>query len=82
MATIDRYRPADNTGTPQNFVYFNAGSGVYTTPAAGTYHCCASFRCKQGGVCDFTIIRNAGNGDVVYGAFGTRVTLNNEWYSV
>ena len=31
--------------------------GVYTTPARGIYHCCASARCKQGGVCDFTIIR-------------------------
>ena len=62
-------------------MYFNAATGIYTTPAAGVYHCCATFRCKQGGVCDFTFIRNAGsNGDVVYGAFGTRVTRNNEWW--
>ena len=37
---------------------FNTGTGIYTTPLRGLYHCCASFRCRQGGVCDFTIIRN------------------------
>ena len=26
----------------------------------GGYHCCAQFRCKQGGYCDFTVIRNGG----------------------
>merc|ERR1719260_453074 len=52
---MDRYRPADNVGAAVNNAYFNAGSGTYTTPAAGVYHCCASFRCKQGGVCDFTV---------------------------
>ena len=79
-STIDRYRPADGTGAAQNFMFFDVATGIYTTPAAGVYHCCATFRCKQGGVCDFTFIRNAGsNGDVVYGAFGTRVTRNNEW---
>ena len=102
-------------------------SGVYTTPAKGVYHCCASLRhgdicqtekidrlclqlfspqniyfsidnrfillpniepcprCKQGGYCDFTAIRNAnnGNGDVVYAAFGTRNTgvWSNGWSS-
>merc|ERR1712029_1220429 len=68
---FDRYRDASNSRNDDvNFV-----NGVYTTPARGIYHCCASARCKDGGVCDFTIIRNAGNGDVVYGAFGTRNPL-------
>merc|ERR1712168_1451709 len=33
---------------------FQAGSGIFTTPAQGVYHCCAQFRCKQGGYCDYT----------------------------
>merc|ERR1711862_1024970 len=62
---------------------FGTGTGVYTVPEEGVYHCCASFRCKQGGVCDWTVIRNGGNGDVKYGAFGTRNTNsnNNGWAS-
>ena len=36
-------------------------AGIFTTPARGVYHCCASFRCKQGGYCDFTVNR-IGNG--------------------
>ena len=39
---------------------FNTGTGIYTTPERGVYQCCASFRCRQGGVCDFTIRRNDG----------------------
>merc|ERR1712212_265661 len=62
---------------------FNPGTGIFSTPLRGIYQCCASFRCKQGGVCDFTIRRNAntGNGDVVLGAFGTRGTGHggHEW---
>jgi len=49
----------------------NFANGIFTTPALGVYHCCASFRCKQGGYCDFTVIRNGGT---VYAAFGTRNT--------
>ena len=37
---------------------FNTGTGIYTTPERGVYQCCASFRCRQGGVCDFSILRN------------------------
>merc|ERR1712126_506678 len=53
-------------------------AGIFTTPARGVYHCCASFRCKQGGYCDFTVNR-VGNGagsqsGTVYAAFGTRNT--------
>ena len=69
VTLIDRYRPS--SGSVQNNVYFQGDNltimtchavtrwsgGVYTTPARGIYHCCASARCKQGGVCDFTIIR-------------------------
>ena len=55
-----------NTLVQQNTPIFDEGSGIFTTPLRGVYQCCASFRCKQGGVCDFTIIRNAGNGDVVW----------------
>eukprot|EP00091_Calanus_sinicus_P024354 TRINITY_DN866_c0_g1_i3.p1 TRINITY_DN866_c0_g1~~TRINITY_DN866_c0_g1_i3.p1 ORF type:complete len:183 (+),score=29.54 TRINITY_DN866_c0_g1_i3:237-785(+) len=67
---IDRSRATDGTAT-NNAAFSN---GVYTVPTAGTYHCCASFRCRQGGVCDWTVIRNGGSGDVVYGGFGTRNT--------
>jgi len=79
--TRDRYRPAG--GTVQDFTYFNAGTGIYTTPARGVYHCCAYFRGKQGGYYDFTFIRNAGQGDVTYAAFGTRNTgpTQNGWAS-
>merc|ERR1712098_163359 len=73
---IDRSRAAGST-TPINDAAFGTGTGIYTVPQAGTYHCCASFRCKQGGVCDFTVIRNAGSGDVTWGAFGTRNTNPN-----
>ena len=78
---MDRFRDDDGTGKNVDFVYFNTGTGTYTTPDAGVYHCCATFRCKQGGVCDFTVIRNAGAGDVRYSAFGTRNTnnWNNGW---
>ena len=78
--TRDRYRPAG--GTVQDFTYFNAGTGIYTTPARGVYHCCAYFRGKQGGYYDFTFIRNAGQGDVTYAAFGTRNTgpTQNGWW--
>ena len=68
----DRYRPADNTGTAVEDSYFSPGAGTYTTPAGGVYHCCAAFRCKEGSYCDFTVIRNAGSGDVNFAAFGTR----------
>jgi len=54
---------------------FQAGSGIFTTPAQGVYHCCAQFRCKQGGYCDYTVIRN---GARVYQAFGTRNTGVNQ----
>merc|ERR1712025_695509 len=58
----------------------NFANGIFTTPALGVYHCCASFRCKQGGYCDFTVIRNGGT---VYAAFGTRNTgiNHNGWSS-
>ena len=76
--TIDRYRPADGTGRNVDFTYFI--NGVYTTPAAGVYHCCASFRCKNRSYCDFTVIRNAGAGDVVWAAFGSRTPgKTGEW---
>merc|ERR1711874_55849 len=54
-------------------------AGIYTTPLRGLYQCCASFRCRQGGVCDFTINRN----NNVFGAFGTRGTghSGHEWES-
>eukprot|EP00091_Calanus_sinicus_P017003 TRINITY_DN3673_c0_g1_i7.p1 TRINITY_DN3673_c0_g1~~TRINITY_DN3673_c0_g1_i7.p1 ORF type:complete len:178 (-),score=54.84 TRINITY_DN3673_c0_g1_i7:194-682(-) len=70
----DRYRPADGTGANVDSTYFNSGSGTYTTPAAGVYHCCASFRCKENSYCDFTVIRNAnsGAGDINFAAFGSR----------
>lgn len=79
ITIFDRYRPS--SGGVQNNQYFI--NGVYTTPAAGVYQCCASFRCQQRGVCDFTFVRNAGAGDVVYGAFGTRNTIHdsNGWAS-
>ena len=51
---------ATNINANCNNDIFNAGSGIFTTPATGVYHCCASFRCKQGGYCDFTVIRNGG----------------------
>ena len=72
--TYDRYRPDDGTGANVDFAYFI--NGVYTTPAKGVYHCCATFRCKEGSYCDFTVIRNAntGAGDVNFAAFGTRNT--------
>lgn len=38
-----------------NSVAFSLAAGTYTVPIAGAYHCCMSARCKQGGVCDFTI---------------------------
>merc|ERR1712181_2273 len=69
---VDRSR--DAVGAATNNAAFSAGTGTYTTPQAGVYHCCASFRCQQGGVCDWTVIRNGGAGDVVWGAFGTRNT--------
>merc|ERR1711970_433314 len=75
----DRWVAADKTVT--NNAQFS--NGIYTTKVAGVYHCCASFRCKQGGVCDWTVIRNAGAGDIKWGAFGTRNTgnSNNGWAS-
>merc|ERR1712227_555295 len=71
---------ATNINANCNNDIFNAGSGIFTTPATGVYHCCASFRCKQGGYCDFTVIRNGGT---VYAAFGTRNTgiNHNGWSS-
>eukprot|EP00092_Neocalanus_flemingeri_P010908 GFUD01011750.1.p1 GENE.GFUD01011750.1~~GFUD01011750.1.p1 ORF type:complete len:205 (-),score=25.34 GFUD01011750.1:59-601(-) len=78
---VDRYRPADGTGASVNNGQFSGG--IFTTPAAGVYHCCASFRCKQGGYCDWTVIRNGGTTDQVIGAFGTRNTgiSSNGWAS-
>ena len=74
----------DASNTNKGNVNFNAGTGVYTTPFRAAYHCCASFRCRQGGVCDFTVIRNtnAGSGDVRIGAFGTRNTVQSNlgWF--
>ena len=67
----DRYRPADGKGTAVDNNYFSASTGIYKTPAAGIYHCCASFRVREGGYADFTIIRN---GNINFAAFGTRVT--------
>merc|ERR1712002_278602 len=83
VATVDRFRDDVGTGKNVDFVYFNTGTGTYTTPDAGVYHCCATFRCKQGGVCDFTVIRNAGAGDNVWGAFGARGTghSGHQWES-
>merc|ERR1712142_1329259 len=72
--------PDDTVGKNVDYAYFI--NGVYTTPAAGVYHCCASFRCKNRSYCDFTVIRNAnqGKGDVVWAAFGTRTPgKTNEW---
>lgn len=59
---------------------FDTGSGILTLPFRGGYQCCAQFRCKQGGYCDFTVIRNGGT---VYQAFGTRNTgiTSNGWSS-
>jgi len=74
----DRYK-AYNTGGKQDNQYFNSGTGLFTTPSAGVYHCCASARCKQAGVCDWTITRNGATN--VRAAFGTRVPLANEWQS-
>merc|ERR1712243_6437 len=64
-ANGDTARPCPGTDP------FQAGSGIFTVPARGVYHCCAQFRCKQGGYCDYTVIRN---GNAVYQAFGTTNT--------
>merc|ERR1712126_781678 len=74
IRVYDRYRD-ENNNIKDNVNFVN---GVYTTPARGIYHCCASARCKDKGVCDFTIRRNG----VAYGAFGTRTTLFSEFSTV
>jgi len=78
--TVDqRYRDATGArGTDP----FTTSTGLFVTPVAGVYHCCASFRCKQNGYCDFSILRNNGN-DVRLGTAGTRNTgiNSNGWSS-
>jgi len=73
----DQNSAADACATGDNF---NTGNGIVTLPFRGGYQCCAQFRCKQGGYCDFTVIRNGGT---VYQAFGTRNTgiTSNGWSS-
>jgi len=73
----DQYRNNSNGNNVDN-KYFNGRNGKFTAPSAGVYHCCASARCKQGGVCDWTITKNGGSN--VRASFGTRVTNRNEWY--
>ncbi|XP_023332137.1 uncharacterized protein LOC111704217 [Eurytemora carolleeae] len=73
----DRYKAYNSGGNVDNTYFAN---GVFTTPSAGVYHCCGAARCKQGGVCDFTLSKNGGTN--VLAAFGTRVTRTNEWQSV
>merc|ERR1711962_1038846 len=75
----DRFRDDVSPGTAVDDTYFSSSTGIYTTPHAGVYHCCSAFRCKQGGVCDFAIIRFR-NGNY-FGAFGTRTSRNNDWSS-
>merc|ERR1712002_38909 len=56
-------------------------SGKYTFPDSGMYLCCASIRCKEGGVCDLTMTVD---GLTTYvAAFGTRNTniASNNWAS-
>merc|ERR1711874_668762 len=53
---------------------FNTGTGIYTTPERGVYQCCASFRCRQGGVCDFSLLRN----DNRFGCNKNFFYINNE----
>jgi len=74
----DQYRNNSNGNNVDN-KYFNGRNGKFTAPSAGVYHCCASARCKQGGVCDWTITKNGGSN--VRASFGTRVTNRNEWQS-
>merc|ERR1712106_487670 len=45
---IDRYR-LTGSATANNNLQFDAGTGIFTVVEPGVYHCCASFRCKQGG---------------------------------
>merc|ERR1712110_1334542 len=73
----DQNSAADACATGDNF---NTGNGIVTLPFRGGYQCCAQFRCKQGGYCDFTVIRNGGT---VYQAFGTRNSgiTSNGWSS-
>ena len=86
---VDRSRAADGTATNDaafgagTGIYTTPQAGMdnlehkkisFRWITLGVYHCCASFRCKQGGVCDWTVIRNGGAGDVTWGAFGTRNT--------
>ena len=50
----DRYSTATESANI-NSAQFSASTGTYTVPIAGAYQCCMSARCKQGGVCDFTM---------------------------
>ena len=84
---IDRWVSAAGANT-NNAQYSN---GVFTTQVEGVYHCCMSFRGRQGGYHDWSVLRylllknlNIGakdspsprNGNRRYAAAGTRVTGN------
>merc|ERR1712130_337080 len=79
--TSDRYVEAGSTTFNNNN---QLSGGVFTTRVAGVYHCCASFRGRQGGFHDWTIGRTGvGASETQVCAFGTRITGNNgnEWDS-
>jgi len=61
---------AGSTTTEQAATTFNTGTGTFTTPAAGWYNICASFRFRQGGNANDVTIKKNG---AVIGAFGNAV---------
>jgi len=81
----DRFRDATGAGPATDNTYFSASTGIFSAPptlrngnsANALYHCCASARCKKGGVCDFTIVDETGE---VRAAFGNRLSPA-EWSS-
>jgi len=81
---IDRFRKP--TGPREDFTYFSSSTGVFSAPDVlnarsrstnGIYHCCASARCRKGGVCDFSIVDGTGS---VRASFGTRLATS-DWSS-